>query len=143
MSQFCVSSVASGGAFRRRFGSSVSRRAFSSITSGPLSPFQPFVRNGYFPCDPSSWWYRYVYGLNPRCDRQQKIVEYIEKEGIDPLLLPKDDIEELKRKFLESQNDYDGTEDEDEAWERAKKRIPRRWMKIKEEAVLEAEGHDY
>ncbi|CAD7955876.1 unnamed protein product [Amoebophrya sp. A25] len=77
----------------------------------------------------SSWWQRYVYGLNPANPERNKIAQLFEAERVDPLLLEKDELEHFRKFFLAEQRQYK-VEDEAQAWSNVKTKYPEKFRRI-------------
>eukprot|EP00933_Yihiella_yeosuensis_P010697 TRINITY_DN117494_c0_g1_i1.p1 TRINITY_DN117494_c0_g1~~TRINITY_DN117494_c0_g1_i1.p1 ORF type:complete len:140 (-),score=19.28 TRINITY_DN117494_c0_g1_i1:151-570(-) len=48
----------------------------------------------------TSWWHKWVDGKNPASPNASRLSNFLRQEGIDPYLLPRDEIEDFRKKYL-------------------------------------------
>merc|ERR1712190_154964 len=64
----------------------------------------------------TNWWHRYVDGRNPDNPHAAAVSAFLREEGIDPYLLPRDEIEDLRKKYLTQVRWFAKDEESQEAW---------------------------
>mmetsp|Transcript_51909 Transcript_51909/g.150820 ORF Transcript_51909/g.150820 Transcript_51909/m.150820 type:complete len:134 (-) Transcript_51909:625-1026(-) len=60
----------------------------------------------------TSWWKRYVDGLNPDRPHAAVVSTFLRAEGIDPYLLQRDELEDMRTKYLTEFRWFAKAEDE-------------------------------
>eukprot|EP00929_Paragymnodinium_shiwhaense_P070240 TRINITY_DN35567_c0_g1_i1.p1 TRINITY_DN35567_c0_g1~~TRINITY_DN35567_c0_g1_i1.p1 ORF type:complete len:162 (-),score=29.62 TRINITY_DN35567_c0_g1_i1:28-513(-) len=82
----------------------------------------------------TNWWKRYVDGRNPERPHGADVSKFLRADGIDPYLLSRDDVEDIRRAYLQEFNYFDaakkaeGEERKTAAWERTKE-VRAHWFK--------------